>query len=184
MSSSRNFSDQAIVIKRHNYAEADRIVTLFTLNHGKITAMAKGVRRITSRKAPHLEPFSHAKLYFAVTRGLPLITQAETISSFPHLRSALYSTSLAFQAMEVIDKIIPEQQAQPEAFYQLIVLLQSLDRSNLSAQSDQQQAVARFHLELLRGLGFGMPKNKDPDSLTGYIEQILDRRLTAGKHLS
>jgi len=133
MSSPKSFSDQAIVIKRHNYAEADRIVTLFTLRRGKIAAIAKGVRKSISRKAPHIEPFSHTKLFFANTRGMPLITQAETLNSFPHIRDNLQSTRLAFHIIEVIDKLFPEEQSQPEVFKAIIKALTFLDSSNLTA---------------------------------------------------
>lgn len=184
MSELKNFSDQAVVIKRHNFGEADRIVTLFTLKHGKLVAVAKGVRKSTSRKAPHIEPFSYSSLYFATTRGMPIITQAETINSFDHIRNNLQTTRLAFHAIEVIDKIFVEQQSQPEAFHQLLKLLTLLDQSNLITQTDQELALTQFHKDLLSDLGFGMPKHQDAKSLLDYIEHIIDRRLTASKHLS
>ena len=184
MSELKNFSDQAIVIKRHNFGEADRIVTLFTLKHGKLVAVAKGVRKSISRKAPHIEPFSYSNLYFATTRGMPIITQAETINSFNHIRNNLQTTRLAFHAIEVIDKVIVEQQPQPEAFHQLLKLLDLLDQSNLTTQTDQELALAQFHKDLLTDLGFGLPKRQDAKSLLDHIEYIINRRLTASKYLS
>lgn len=184
MSSQKNFSDQAVVLKRYNFSEADRIVTLFTQSRGKITAIAKGVRKSTSRKAAHIEPFTHANIYFAHTRGMPIISQAETVNNFSHLRNNLDSTRLTFHVIEIIDKLFPDDQPQPQVFKQLLLLLNFLNNDNLLTQTTQQQAISQFQLNILSGLGFGTPSKTDYESINGFIEHILDRRLTAKEHLS
>ena len=80
------YSDEAIVLRTHKLAEADRIITLLTREHGVVRAVAKGVRRTSSRFGSRLEPFTHVDLQLAVGRNLDTITQADTARpTAPHL---------------------------------------------------------------------------------------------------
>jgi DNA repair protein RecO (recombination protein O) len=76
------YRDEAIVLRTHKLGEADRIVTLLTRHHGRVRAVAKGVRRTTSKFGARLEPFTHVDLQLAEGRSLDVITQAETRTAF------------------------------------------------------------------------------------------------------
>ena len=76
------YRDDAIVLRTHKLGEADRIVTMLTKNHGKVRAVAKGVRKMTSKKAGHLEPFCRCSLLLAQGRDLDVVSQVETIEAF------------------------------------------------------------------------------------------------------
>ena len=84
------YSDEAIVLRTHKLAEADRIITLLTREHGIVRAVAKGVRRTSSRFGSRLEPFTHVDLQLAVGRNLDTITQADTRSPYGNVISADY----------------------------------------------------------------------------------------------
>ncbi len=183
MSLPRNFTDQAIIFKRFNYKEADRIITVFFKNYGKMNIVAKGVRKTTSKKGPHLEPFVHSKLHLVRTKFIPLVTQAETIRSFSSLREELSTMSLTFQVGEILDKLLPEQQAHPHVFNELLVLLSFLEETNRQNKFHQQAGVKKFQLNLLEHLGYGQPKHKDLESLKNYFEYIIDSRLIAKSSL-
>ena len=71
------YSTEAITLRRTDFGEADRILTLFTPTYGKVHAIAKGARRTTSRLAGHLEPFTRTQLLLASGRDLDIVTQAE-----------------------------------------------------------------------------------------------------------
>jgi DNA repair protein RecO (recombination protein O) len=73
----RSFRVTAIVLRHSDWGEADRLLTLFTREMGKLRAVAKGARKMRSRKAGHLEPFTHVKLQVAKGRDLPIVTQAD-----------------------------------------------------------------------------------------------------------
>ena len=77
-----SFKTEGIILKRMNYGEADRILTIYTLHHGKIRAMAKGVRKLQSRKAGSLELFNHSVLFLIKGKNLDLVTEAQTIDLF------------------------------------------------------------------------------------------------------
>ena len=77
------YRDEAIVLRTHKLGEADRIITLLTRQHGRVRAVAKGVRKTTSRWGSRLEPFTHVDLQLAEGRNLDVITQADTIDAVP-----------------------------------------------------------------------------------------------------
>ncbi|GAA4114389.1 DNA repair protein RecO [Nocardioides fonticola] len=76
------YRDEAIVLRTHKLGEADRIITLLTRQHGRVRAVAKGVRRTTSKFGSRLEPFTHVDLQLADGRNLDTVTQAETLTPF------------------------------------------------------------------------------------------------------
>src|SRR5919107_1043263 len=79
------YSDEAIVLRTHKLGEADRIITLLTRHHGLVRAVAKGVRRTTSRWGSRLEPFTHVDLQLAEGRSLDTITQAVMLETAERL---------------------------------------------------------------------------------------------------
>src|SRR6476469_7490501 len=85
----RVYRAEAVVLRTRRLGDADRILTLFTPNLGKIDAVAKGVRKQTSRKAGHLEPRTLTSLLLAHGRSLDLVTDTQTIDSFLPLREDL-----------------------------------------------------------------------------------------------
>lgn len=76
------YRDEAIVLRTHKLGEADRIITLLTRHHGRVRAVARGVRRTSSRWGSRLEPFTHVDLMLAEGRTLDVVTQAETLTPF------------------------------------------------------------------------------------------------------
>ena len=76
------YRDEAVVLRTHKLGEADRIITMLSRGRGKIRAVAKGVRRTTSKFGARLEPFSHVDLQLAVGHTLDVITQAESLDAF------------------------------------------------------------------------------------------------------
>lgn len=178
----RNFTDEALVLRRSNYSEADRLLTIFTKNHGKLFALAKGSRKAISRKAPHIELFTHTKLSFASSPHYLIITQAETIDSFLLLKTDLAPIRAAFHLNEIIDQLLPEQEPYPEIFAYLTGLFNDLNQPHIPT-AQRQQLITDFQLTLLDKLGFGHPITITHASVYAHIEDILDHRLHAAKSL-
>jgi len=145
----RSYHSQAIVLSHIEYGEADRILKLFTLEKGKISAIAKGVRKIRSRKAGHLEPFTHVKLFLAKGRNLDIITQAETINPFLGLRDNLERVAFASYVMELLDRFTYEEGQNIGLFH---LLANTLGR--LEDQPNTETVVHFFEVRLLDLLGF------------------------------
>jgi DNA repair protein RecO (recombination protein O) len=112
----RLYRVDAIVLKRKDMGEADRLLTCFTRDRGKLTLIAKGIRKPASRKAGHLELFTHARYLVARARTWDLITQVETVNVYLPLREDLVRTSYAYYCAELLDRLTEEQDAQAEMF--------------------------------------------------------------------
>ncbi|MCB0216976.1 MAG: DNA repair protein RecO [Caldilineae bacterium] len=149
MSRERLYRSQAIVLRRQDYGEADRILTLYTREHGKVNAIAKGVRRITSRKSGHVELFTQGQLLLAKGRSLDVLTQADTIEPFAALREDLVRTTYAYHVAELVDRLTEEGSPSPAVFDLLAGAMTAL------CEAEDPSLVARyFELRLLGLSGY------------------------------
>jgi DNA repair protein RecO (recombination protein O) len=116
------YRDEAIVLRTHKLGEADRIITLLTRHHGRVRAVAKGVRRTTSRFGSRLEPFTHVDLQLAEGRSLDTITQAETLTLFHAGLGLDYDRYTAGTVMlETADRLVAEEK-QPSLQHFLLLV--------------------------------------------------------------
>ena len=116
------YSDEAIVLRTRKLAEADRIITLLTRQHGVVRAVAKGVRRTSSRFGSRLEPFTHVDLQLAEGRNLDVITQAVTRAPFGEAISSVYDRYTAASVMlETAERLVVEEREPSVQQYQLLV---------------------------------------------------------------
>jgi DNA repair protein RecO (recombination protein O) len=116
------YRDEAVVLRTHKLGEADRIVTLLTRHHGRVRAVAKGVRKTTSRWGARLEPFTHVDLQLAVGRNLDVVTQAETIEPFASGLGDHYDRYTAGTVMlETADRLVTEEGQPAVQHLQLLV---------------------------------------------------------------
>ncbi len=110
------------MLRTHKLGEADRIITLLTRSHGRVRAVAKGVRRTTSRFGSRLEPFSHVDLQLAEGRSLDTITQAETLTLFHAGLGLDYDRFTAGQVMlETADRLVSEEREPALQHFLLLV---------------------------------------------------------------
>lgn len=157
---------EALILKRKNFGEADKILTVLTDRLGKISVNARGVRKITSRRAGNVELLNRVKLHLFKAKSYTL-QEAESIETFAVLKKNLTLTTVAFHIIELLDKLIPEEQPNPMVYKLSIETLQTL-------QENPRQIILRsFEVKLLSYLGFwstGSIKNLDPD-----VFEILNR---------
>ncbi len=122
------FRDRGVVLRTIRLGEADRIVTLVTGEHGKVRAVAKGVRRTGSRFGARLEPLSHVALLGWQGRGdLDTVNQVEAIDTFRHVREDLDLMAAAMSMLEVCDQVAQERHANPRLYEMLVGALRVLD---------------------------------------------------------
>jgi DNA repair protein RecO (recombination protein O) len=146
----RSVRVHAIVLRHRDWGEADRLVTLFTREQGKMRAVAKGARKVTSRKAGHLEPFTHVKLQLARGRNMFIVTQADTIDAYIPLRETLEMTGTASYVVELLDRFVYEDEGANPTLFRLLV--DTLKR--LATGEDTWLAVRYYEMRLLDFLGF------------------------------
>ncbi|QIK76016.1 DNA repair protein RecO [Nocardioides piscis] len=146
------YRDEAIVLRTHKLGEADRIITLLTRQHGRVRAVAKGVRRTTSRWGSRLEPFTHVDLQLAEGRSLDTITQAETLDPF-HARLGLdYERYTAGTVMlETAERLVTEEK---EPSVQHFLLLVGGLRAMSGAEHGANQVLDSYLLRSLAVSGY------------------------------
>jgi DNA repair protein RecO (recombination protein O) len=164
VAASRLYRTPAVILKRMDLGEADRIVTLYTRDVGKLRAVAKGVRRTTSRSAGHLEPFTLSDCLFAVGRDLDIISQAETLESFRTIRENLELTTHAYYLAEVVDLLTADREENRAVFDGLVDSLHQLAHT-----SDVRLVLIVFHLKLMDALGY-RPELRECVSCRAQIE--------------
>ncbi len=121
------FRDRGVVLRTIRLGEADRIVTLMCEQHGKVRAVAKGVRRTSSRFGSRLEPLSHVALLGWQGRGdLDTVNQVEVIDTFRAVREDLDRTAAALTMLEVVDQIGQERHSNPRLYQMLVGALGAL----------------------------------------------------------
>ncbi len=140
---------EAVVLRHSDWGEADRLLGLFTREQGKLRAIAKGARKVRSRKAGHLEPFTRVSLLLARGRDFWIVTQADTVDAYLPLREDLVRTSYAGYVMELLDRFTYEE-GENRALFNLLV--DTLHR--LSEDDDFFIALRYFEIRLLDHLGF------------------------------
>ncbi|TET84317.1 MAG: DNA repair protein RecO [Anaerolineales bacterium] len=145
----RVYRTEAVVLRRQDLGEADRLLVAYSLDRGKLRLIAKGVRRPRSRKAGHLEPFTRVQLLLARGRELDIITQAEAIEMYPGVREDLIHLGQAAYVVELLDRFTVEREAN-RALYRLLV--HTLER--LVAGVELTAVIRYYELRLLDQIGY------------------------------
>lgn len=140
---------EAVVLRHSNWGEADRMLTLFTRELGKLRVVAKGARRPRSRKAGHLEPFTRVALMLARGRDIWIVTQAETLDAYLPMRDDLERTAYAAYVAELLDRFTYEEGENSSLFR---LFIEALER--VSTLEDPIPAVRYYEIRLLDLLGF------------------------------
>jgi DNA repair protein RecO (recombination protein O) len=145
----RTYRSEAIVLRRVDFGEADRMLTLYSREFGKIQALAKGARKPQTRKAGHVELFMRSNFMFAKGKNIDLVTQAELVEPYAALRDDLVRTTYAAYMAELIDGLTADADRDLAKYDLLSKALGWL------AESDNSLLVARYYeLRLLSLAGF------------------------------
>ncbi len=124
------YRDQGVVLRTIKLGETDRIVTLLTQTHGKVRAVAKGVRKPGSRFGGRLEPMSHVALQCYKGRNLDVITQVETLDAFKPLWEDYGAFTHAIPMLEAVDQITPDREPNAALYQMLVGALRTLAETN------------------------------------------------------
>lgn len=169
MRQQHSYPTEAIVLKRSDLGEADRIIVLFTPHKGKFHAIAKGSRRPVSKLAGHVDLLNRSQLQVALGRNLDIITQAEMRENFLRLRSELWHMTCGFYLAELVDRFVEEHVPHNDIYTLLLQTLRYLDadasallqqRSQGSSSAGTQSngktplLLRYFELHLLTAVGY------------------------------
>lgn len=167
----RSYSSEGIIIHKSNSKEADRMFIILSKKYGKQRFLAKGVRKLKSRKRGHLEIFSKVKFSAVNIPGMDLLTEVESINDYPSIRRSLPKMSLAFYFCEVIEKILREGEVQNDV---LQLLESSLERLEVKPNLKLQRLEFVHDLLILLGFWSHNMKLTDADvALDEVVEKII-----------
>jgi DNA repair protein RecO (recombination protein O) len=171
---------EAIVLRRLDYGEADRILTLLSREHGKFSAIAKGARK--SRRQGALDLFSHSRMMIAKGHNLDVVAQVERRGDARHIAGDLRRTGYASLVAEVVDKVLEDRHPVDEIFE---LVLETIARLNTPERSSRADA-AWFLMRVLDLLGY-QPQlfecpgcNRQLPEASGWFSPLLGGILCAG----
>ena len=147
----RSYKTEAVVLRSFRFGEADRVLHLYTLERGRIGAVAKGIRKTKSRFGARLEPLSHVELMLHQGSGeLQTLTGVELIRSHHESREQQYRLGVGLLGAEAMLRLFTEQETNPRAFQALTRFLDLLDGLEpLATRTSLEPLALSFQLKLL-----------------------------------
>ena len=171
----KTYSGDAFVIGRRNFKEADRILILFTRDFGKISLIAKGVRKLTSRKRGGIEVFNKIKFFAVKGKNLDILTEVQMMNGFDEVRINLRRMSVGYYFCEVISRTTQEAEKHPELFEILEKYFNKLETSR-----NLKKLRLDFVKEVLVAIGFwpGGTEMINPDKI---LESVTERKMNSSR---
>ncbi|NTU46581.1 DNA repair protein RecO [Candidatus Roizmanbacteria bacterium] len=163
---------EAFVLKKNRLTGADTIVTLFTKEQGKIISVAKGVKKITSRRAPHLQTGNLIRSTLASRHDTLYIQETTLISAFSSIKEDMKKMSILFIYYFVLERLLPREQPEQESFHITLALMKELARS----ESFTKTRLAFYLNALLQSLGF-LKENKSYEELIMIVEELMNEKM-------
>ena len=176
-----SYKVEGVILKRNNFGEADRILTVFSQKYGKLSVLAKGVRRITSRRAGAVELFNQTSLYLHRGRTFDLLTEASCINDFSFFRRDLSKVGVAYYGAELVDRLTAEGQEHDDVYDLLVKLLGWLD--GLTDNTSLDSGLERFEKSLLTKLGFWSSEMEGTVDTKLYLEELIGGRIRSAEFL-
>jgi len=147
------YKTEGIILKKQKIQEADYIITIFSKHYGKIRAVAKGARRIISRKSGSLELLNWCSFFLAEGRNLDLISEVELKKTFQSLKEDLHKSIYSFQVLEIVDRLTVSEN-NPRIFKLLTEVLTLMDFWKKDNWEKINLLIGSFNIKLLHVLGF------------------------------
>lgn len=145
----RIYRTRGVVLKSIDLGEADKILTIYASGIGKLRAVAKGVRRPSSRLGGHVDEFAYSEMLLARGRDLDVVTQSQTLDPFRSMREELWRASYGYYVSELVD-CFTEERIENEPLFDLLV-----GTLRLLGEASDLWTVARFlELHLLELVGY------------------------------
>jgi DNA repair protein RecO (recombination protein O) len=167
----RSFTTEGIVLKKREYKDSDKFVTIFTKDYGKISIVARGIRKITSRRAGSLDTLNKVKISFTQnSKDYKNLSEIEVIDSHINIKNSSLKQGNAFYYIELIDKSLEEDDKNTQLYKLLVRSLKLLEKQYI----DEQVLRLYFEVNLLKNLGYQIPEKFQGDIIkmlnTGKIK--------------
>ena len=178
----RFYHINAVVLKRINVGEADRLLIVYSKELGKLRLIGKGLRKITSRRSAHLEIFTQSSMVIRDSKTLPNITEVSSLYSFKTIRGDFRKIAICYHLSEIIDKLLPDGEKNEYVYTMFADFLKKLDEDEIPKVI--RASVRLFVHDIFSNLGY--LNNARPftySQLLGEIEGVIERPLATVKLL-
>lgn len=171
--------DTGYIIKRSNTNEADKYVTILTRQYGKIDVLAKGVRKLSSRRASHLELLN--KISFQAVgknqNARLVLTEVQLVKTHTTLKSTLEQMKVLFAICELVSVLCPHSQKQEDIFNLIDATLEEL------GSQKYQFVMQSFQVKLLSALGYWDARHAfvDAADVSQFTENVMERKLRSSE---
>ncbi len=170
----------AFILRRSNVGEADKILTIFSKNIGKFRVIAKGIRKISSRRGPHVDLFNEVSMMLHHGKTMDIVTEVTTIKTYRTGLSSWIRMRAAYLVVEILDKLIPEHVEHQDIYNKLHETLRAIE----TVEEQKIDAVLlSFCNEVLVMLGF-LSSDKRFSTLPqgiAFVERIAERKIKTAK---
>lgn len=170
-----SYADTGIVIRSVDSGEADKFISIITENHGLVDFVARGARRIASKKAPHLDLFNLVKFQSGRGDNPKYLDQVESVAYYPEIKKDFAKVGLCLTIIEILLNTLPIEVEDREIFLSLKSFLEAIEKSD--SVKENNRLGRKFGLFLLRHLGYPLPKLPETAKLTTYFESIMSKKL-------
>lgn len=174
----RSFSTPAVVLKRSNVGESDRIVTLLTKSEGKVTCVAKGVRKMSSSNRATIEPGNLITAFLIPTKGLSILTQTKLQHDFAHTKTSLPRLRQLTQILEMADRLFMENVEEATLFDEIVAMLHNLNSAQPKLGLMKQQLES-----LIAQLGYQTLAESGHANFMDYIAELTDKPMRSWEYL-
>jgi len=175
----QSWTTEAIVLKRVNVGEADRVVTDLTPAEAKLVCIAKGVRKMNSTQRAYLEPGNHITLHLRKTKTLPIISQAQLLNQFSEAKQQLKRVKQVFEVLELSDVLFVENVEDEDGFHQVRQILEILNTSPSGFKDVQDRLNTLF-----THMGYQDLHDTNYTSILEYASAVAERPVRSYDFLS
>jgi len=170
----------AFILRRSNVGEADKILTIFSKKIGKLRVIAKGIRKISSRRGPHVDLFNEVSMMLHHGKTMDIVTEVTTIKTYRTGLSTWIRMRAAYLVVEILDKLVPEHVEHQDIYatlHETLGIIETVEEQKIDV------ILLSFCNEVLMTLGFLSP---DKHFLTlsqgvSFIERIAERKIKTAK---
>ena len=170
-----SYKIEGIVLGRRNFGEGDRVITILSKKRGKIILLAKGVRKISSRRGAKLDLFNLIRAQIFHGKTWDIIGEVESEKAFPRLKKSLKKVKIAYEISEIAGKFLPEEESNPLVFD---LIKQNFTKLDGERRLNLNNLLYSFKVRLLVLAGF-WPQNRQINSLVidHYLENITQSKI-------
>ncbi len=170
----------AFILRRSNVGEADKILTIFSKNLGKLRVIAKGIRKISSRRGPHADLFNEVSMMLHHGKSMDIVTEVTTIKTYRTGLSSWIRMRAAYLVVEILDKLIPEHVVHQDIYMKLKETLEAIEKT---PEEQLDTLLQSFCNTVLIALGF-LSSEKQCSTLPqaiAFVERIVERKIKTAK---